>query len=56
MRSCSRAARWTTSRAQPGAPNKAFVEIGGTTLVGRVIAALRGSPNVGRIVGVAPPA
>lgn len=40
---------------QPGAPNKAFVDIGGVTLVGRVIAALRGSPQVRCIVVVAPP-
>ncbi len=40
---------------QPGAPNKAFVEIGDVTLVGRVLAALRGSASVGRIVVVAPP-
>lgn len=44
------------ARLEPGAPNKAFVKIGDTTLVGRVIAALRGSANVGRIVAVAPPA
>ena len=30
------------ARRQPGAPNKAFVEIGGVALVGRVLAALRG--------------
>lgn len=40
---------------QPGAPNKAFVEIGDVTLVGRVLAALRAAPSVGRIVVVAPP-
>jgi GTP:adenosylcobinamide-phosphate guanylyltransferase len=40
---------------EPGAPNKAFVEIGGVTLVGRVLAALRGTASVGRIVVVAPP-
>jgi molybdopterin-guanine dinucleotide biosynthesis protein A len=40
---------------QPGAPNKAFVEIGKLTLVARVLAALRESPWVGRIVLVAPP-
>ncbi len=39
---------------QPGAPNKAFVEIGEVTLVGRVLAALRGAASVGRIVVVAP--
>lgn len=43
------------ARLQPGAPNKAFVDINGRTLVGRVLAALRGSPAVGRIVVVAPP-
>lgn len=42
------------ARLQPGAPNKAFVEIGGLTLVGRVLAALRGSVPVERIVVVAP--
>jgi molybdopterin-guanine dinucleotide biosynthesis protein A len=40
---------------QPGAPNKAFVEIGGKTLARRVIEALRASPSIGRIVVVAPP-
>lgn len=40
---------------QPGAPNKAFVEIENVTLVGRVLAALRGAESVGRIVVVAPP-
>jgi molybdopterin-guanine dinucleotide biosynthesis protein A len=40
---------------EPGAPNKAFVDIGGRTLVGRVLAALRGTPAIGRIVVVAPP-
>lgn len=43
------------ARLQPGAPNKAFVEIGGITMVGRVLAALRGSAAVRRIVVVAPP-
>ena len=42
------------ARRQPGAPNKAFVEIGGIALVGRVLGALRASPSVGRIVAVAP--
>ncbi|HEY5427171.1 MAG TPA: nucleotidyltransferase family protein [Candidatus Tumulicola sp.] len=41
---------------QPGAPNKAFVEIAGVTLVGRVLAALRAAEPIGRIVAVAPPA
>jgi molybdopterin-guanine dinucleotide biosynthesis protein A len=40
---------------QRGAPNKAFVEIEGVTLVGRVIGALRAAPSVRRIVVVAPP-
>ncbi len=43
------------ARLQPGAPNKAFVEIAGVTLVGRVLAALRATPQVERIVVVAPP-
>ena len=43
------------SALQPGAPNKAFVEIGGRTLVERVLAALRGSARIARIVAVAPP-
>ncbi|MBV9232981.1 MAG: nucleotidyltransferase family protein [Candidatus Eremiobacteraeota bacterium] len=42
------------ARLQPGAPNKAFVEIDGITLVGRVLAALRGSSHIRRIVAVAP--
>lgn len=40
---------------QPGAPNKAFVDICGITLVGRVLAALRESRAIGRTVVVAPP-
>jgi molybdopterin-guanine dinucleotide biosynthesis protein A len=43
------------ARLQPGAPNKAFVDIGGTTLVGRVLRALRGTSAIDRIVVVAPP-
>lgn len=39
---------------QAGAPNKAFVEIAGHTLVGRVLAALHGARGVGRLVVVAP--
>ena len=39
----------------PGAPNKAFVEINGATLVERTLRALRESASVGRIVVVAPP-
>ena len=38
----------------PGAANKAFVPIAGTTLVARTIASLRAAPSVGRIVVVAP--
>ena len=38
----------------PGAPNKAFVEINGVTLVERTLRALRQSNRVGRIVVVAP--
>lgn len=38
----------------PGAPNKAFVEIAGMTLVERTLRALRDSPSVGRIIAVAP--
>lgn len=38
----------------PGAPNKAFVEIAGTTLVERTLRALKAAPSVGRIVVVAP--
>ncbi len=44
------------SALEPGAPNKAFVHIGGVTLVARTIAALRASDRVGRIVAVAPAA
>lgn len=40
----------------PGAPNKAFVEINGLTLVERTLRALRSSASIGRIVVVAPPA
>jgi GTP:adenosylcobinamide-phosphate guanylyltransferase len=45
----------SVAQLQPGAPNKAFVDIGGKTLVGRVLDALRQSRGVGRIVVVAPP-
>jgi molybdopterin-guanine dinucleotide biosynthesis protein A len=38
----------------PGAPNKAFVEINGVTLVERTLRALRNSSGVGRIIVVAP--
>lgn len=40
--------------AQPGVPNKAFVEIGGVPLVSRVVAALRASASVRSIIVVAP--
>jgi GTP:adenosylcobinamide-phosphate guanylyltransferase len=43
------------AQLQPGAPNKAFVEIEGVTLVGRVLAALRDAAGVGRLIVVAPP-
>lgn len=39
---------------QPGVPNKAFVEIAGTPLVERVLAALGRAERVGRILVVAP--
>lgn len=42
------------SALEPGAPNKAFVRIGGVELVARTIASLRSSSRVGRIVAVAP--
>lgn len=38
----------------PGAPNKAFVAVGGVALVERTIRALRASSAIGRIVVVAP--
>ncbi|HET9028708.1 MAG TPA: nucleotidyltransferase family protein [Candidatus Aquilonibacter sp.] len=39
---------------EPGAPNKAFVRIGGVPLVARVIGTLRRSASIGRITVVAP--
>ena len=39
---------------EPGAPNKAFVRIGGVTLLERTLRALRSSSRVGRIIAVAP--
>jgi GTP:adenosylcobinamide-phosphate guanylyltransferase len=42
------------ARLQPGAPNKAFVEIEGVTLVGRVLSALRDAAGVRRLIVVAP--
>ncbi|HEX3549479.1 MAG TPA: NTP transferase domain-containing protein [Candidatus Elarobacter sp.] len=44
------------SALEPGAPNKAFVRIGGVPLVQRTIAGLRASSRIDRIVAVAPPA
>ncbi len=43
------------SALQPGAINKAFVRVGGVTLVERTLVALRASHAIGRIVVVAPP-
>jgi molybdopterin-guanine dinucleotide biosynthesis protein A len=39
---------------QPGAPNKAFIRVGGVTLVERTLRALRESGRIDRIVVVAP--
>lgn len=44
------------SALQPGAPNKAFVRVGGIALVERVLRALRACDAVERIIVVAPPA
>ena len=44
------------SATTPGLPNKAFVEIGGVALVERVIATLRRTAGVARIIAVAPAA
>jgi GTP:adenosylcobinamide-phosphate guanylyltransferase len=44
------------ARLQPGAPNKAFLKIGGVAMVERVLRALRDAPSVGRIIAVAPEA
>jgi len=41
---------------EPGAPNKAFVRVGGVPLVQRTIDGLRSSSRIDRIVAVAPPA
>ena len=41
---------------QPGAANKAFVKVGGITLVERTLLALRRSSSIDRIVVVAPAA
>ena len=43
------------ARLQPGAVNKAFVEVGGKALVTRTLEALRRAPSVGKLVVVAPP-
>jgi GTP:adenosylcobinamide-phosphate guanylyltransferase len=40
---------------EPGAPNKAFVRIGGVPLVTRTVQGLRASSRIDRIVVVAPP-
>jgi GTP:adenosylcobinamide-phosphate guanylyltransferase len=42
------------ARLAPGVPNKCFVEIGGRTMISRVLSALREAPSIGRIVVVAP--
>jgi GTP:adenosylcobinamide-phosphate guanylyltransferase len=42
------------SALEPGAPNKAFVRVGGVTLVERTLRALRASTQVERIIVVAP--
>jgi molybdopterin-guanine dinucleotide biosynthesis protein A len=44
------------SAAQPAAPNKAFVTVGGRALVTRTMDALRAVPRIERIVAVAPDA
>jgi GTP:adenosylcobinamide-phosphate guanylyltransferase len=44
----------SVSAMKRDAPNKAFVPVGGVPLVTRAIEALRSSPNVTRIVAVAP--
>lgn len=44
------------SALHPTAANKAFVPIGGVTLVERTLRALRAVPRIDRIVAVAPPA
>ena len=43
------------SALEPGAPNKAFVRVGGIPFVQRTIVGLRGSSRIDRIVAVAPP-
>ncbi len=43
------------SALQEGAPNKAFVRVGGVALVERVLRALRGVTGITRLIVVAPP-
>ncbi len=43
------------SALAPGAPNKAFVPIDGTTLVERTLSALRATSSISRIIVVTPP-
>ncbi len=42
------------SAKTPGAPNKAFVSVGGVALVERTLRALRGAASISRIIVVAP--
>ncbi len=49
-------ARDAVAALTPGAPNKAFVTVGGKTLVERTLVALRATPAVRRIVVVTPAA
>lgn len=42
------------ARLEPGAPNKAFVHIGGITLLERTLRPLRAAREIGRIIVVAP--
>jgi molybdopterin-guanine dinucleotide biosynthesis protein A len=47
--------RDSVAALQPDAPNKAFIDIAGKTLVERTIEGLRASSLVGRVIVVAPP-
>jgi molybdopterin-guanine dinucleotide biosynthesis protein A len=47
-------ARDALTAHDPGAPNKAFLDIAGTPLVARALAPLREIPRIGRIIAVAP--
>jgi GTP:adenosylcobinamide-phosphate guanylyltransferase len=47
-------ARDEVTAHDPAAPNKAFVTVGGRTLLERTIDALRTTPRVGRVIAVAP--